>query len=71
MSTENEQSNTGERFRTLLNQSGPVQPNKPAEDYEADAGTKLRAVLQGLSFGSADEIEAFVRSLRGEDQQEV
>lgn len=71
MSTENEQSNTGERFRTLLNQSGAVQPNKPAEDYEADTGTKLRAVLQGLSFGSADEIEAFVRSLRGEDQQEV
>lgn len=40
-------------------------------DYQASPGTKLRTVLQGLSFGSADEIEAFVRSLGGADQQKV
>lgn len=69
MSTENNQS-TGERFRNLLNQ-GPVVVAQPEEEYEASTGTKLRALLQGISFGSADEIEAFVRSLGGEDQQEI
>ena len=69
MSTENTLS-TGERFRNLLNQ-GPVVVAQPEEEYEASTATKLRAVLQGLSFGSADEIEAFIRSLGGADQEEV
>ena len=54
MSTENTLS-TGERFRNLLNQ-GPVVVAQPEEEYEASTATKLRAVLQGLSFGSADEM---------------
>ena len=33
--------------------------------------TKLKTVLQGLTFGSSDEIEAFVRSLGKEDYDTV
>jgi hypothetical protein len=73
MSNENTTQETGARFRTLTQggSGGSTTTQEVPADYEADVGTKLRAVLQGLSFGSADEIEAFVRSLGGADQQEV
>ncbi len=73
MSNENTTQETGARFRTLTQggSGGSTTTKEVPADYEADVGTKLRAVLQGLSFGSADEIEAFVRSLGGADQQEV
>ncbi len=41
------------------------------DDYEATTMTKLKTVLQGLSFGSSDEVEAFVRSLGKEDYDTV
>ena len=41
------------------------------DDYEATTMTKLKTVLQGLMFGSSDEVEAFVRSLGKEDYDTV
>ena len=66
-------SETGERFRKLQNQmaGGANNTTRVPDDYEATTLTKLKTVLQGLSFGSSDEIEAFVRSLGKEDYDTV
>lgn len=71
--SEKNNEDTGNRFRNILNNGRTVASlnTKPTEEYEASTGTKLRALLQGISWGSADEIEAFVRSLGGADKQEV
>lgn len=66
-------SDTGERFRNLQNQmsGGSNNTARVPDDYEATTMTKLKTVLQGLSFGSSDEVEAFVRSLGKEDYDTV
>jgi len=66
-------SDTGERFRNLQNQmsGGANNTARVPDNYEATTMTKLKTVLQGLSFGSSDEIEAFVRSLGKQDYDTV
>ncbi len=64
------ETDTGERFRALVNPSAPKEDKVP-EDYKANLGTKLRTVLQGLSFGSSDEIEAFMRSIGSQNFEEA
>ena len=66
-------SDTGERFRKLQNQmsGGSSNAKRVPDDYEATTMTKLKTVLQGLSFGSSDEVEAFVRSLGKQDYDTV
>ena len=61
---------TGQRFRDLLNKP-TKKANEVPEDYEANLGTKLRTVLQGLSFGSSDEIEAFIRQIGPQNYEEA
>ena len=61
---------TGERFRNLVNPPAPKE-DKVSENYKANLGTKLRTVLQGLSFGSSDEIEAFMRSIGSQNYEEA
>ena len=56
-----------QELRNLLLGSDGTIPKKIPDDYKATTMTKLKTVLQGLSFGSSDEIEAFVRSLGKED----
>ena len=60
-----------QELRKLLQGSDGTSPKKIPENYEATTATKLKTVLQGLSFGSSDEIEAFVRSLGKEDYDTV
>ncbi len=60
-----------EELRKLLQGSDGTSPKKIPEDYNATTMTKLKTVLQGLTFGSSDEIEAFVRSLGKEDYDTV
>jgi len=63
---------TGERFRNLKNSTGGANKTKRVPDnYEATTLTKLKTVLQGLSFGSSDEIEAFIRSFGKEDYDTI
>jgi len=54
MSTETE----AEQLRNLLQGSDATSVKKIPENYKATTATKLKTVLQGLSFGSSDEIEA-------------
>ena len=42
-----------------------------ARKSKISTGAKLRTALQGLTFAGADEAEAFIRSLRGEDYEKV
>ncbi len=67
MSTETE----AEQLRNLLQGSDATSVKKIPENYKATTATKLKTVLQGLSFGSSDEIEAFVRSLGKQDYDTV
>ena len=60
-----------QELRNLLQGSDGTSPKKIPDNYEATTATKLKTVLQGLSFGSSDEIEAFVRSLGKEDYDTV
>jgi hypothetical protein len=67
MSTETE----AEQLRNLLQGSDATSVKKIPENYKATTATKLKTVLQGFSFGSSDEIEAFVRSLGKQDYDTV
>ena len=63
---------TGERFRNLKNSTGGANnTTRVPDNYEATTATKLKTVLQGLSFGSSDEIEAFIRSFGKEDYDTI
>ena len=42
-----------------------------ARKGKISTGAKVRTALQGLTFAGADEAEAFIRSLRGEDYDQV